>query len=31
MKKIDQLSVNYRNRRVGTMLLTPDNRLSPHY
>ena len=27
MKKIDQLSVNYRNRRVGTMSLTPDNRL----
>lgn len=27
MKKIDKLSVNYHGRRVGTMSLTPDNRL----
>ncbi len=27
MKKIDRLFINYHDRRVGTMSLTPDNRL----
>jgi serine/threonine-protein kinase HipA len=27
MKRIDKLLVNYHNRRVGTLSLTPDNRL----
>lgn len=27
MKKIDRLSVKYHDRNVGTMSLTPDNRL----
>ena len=27
MIKVDNLTVNYRGRKVGTMSLTPDNRL----
>ena len=27
MKKIDRLSVKYHDRNVGSMSLTPDNRL----